>query len=200
MIYLIRHGETDWNTDKRIQGREDIPLNTFGFAQAAALKDAFHDVPLDFVASSPLMRAYQTAEITAQDHGLSVRIEPDLIERDFGSLSGQSYIARDSAEALHGKDPYDDMEPISVVRDRVMYVIRRYAASDYKNICLVSHGATIKAVLRALTEDDLSRERMWLKNSCINIIDTGERGELKLLAYNLDAAEFESIKMSSQPG
>ena len=60
-IYLVRHGETDWNARRIVQGVTDIPLNETGLAQAAAARELMKDVPIDIIYSSPLVRAYRTA-------------------------------------------------------------------------------------------------------------------------------------------
>ena len=67
IIYLVRHGQTDWNARKIVQGVTDIPLNETGLAQAARARDLMKDVPIDIIYSSPLVRAYRTAEIIKAD-------------------------------------------------------------------------------------------------------------------------------------
>ena len=89
-IYLIRHGETDWNRENRLQGREDIELNETGLLQSEACAAALRDVPADLILTSPLKRARATAEIISRAAGFTqVVVEQDLIERDFGSAVGR---------------------------------------------------------------------------------------------------------------
>ena len=87
-ICFIRHGETDWNVDKRIQGQTDIPLNETGRAQALAMafNAAHHN--FDAIYSSDLMRARDTAKMLAARRGLDIKILPQLRERHFGIFQG----------------------------------------------------------------------------------------------------------------
>jgi probable phosphoglycerate mutase len=80
LILLTRHGETDWNLRRRVQGHTDIPLNTTGLAQAAALAEELQAEPLVAVFSSDLARARATAATIADRHGLLVSFVPDLRE------------------------------------------------------------------------------------------------------------------------
>ncbi|MBI2885658.1 MAG: histidine phosphatase family protein [Chloroflexi bacterium] len=87
-VYLIRHGETDWNAEHRAQGHTDVELNEVGRRQAAALAQALQDAPLRAVYSSPLKRALETAQMVAASHGLPVETQQDLKELDQGELEG----------------------------------------------------------------------------------------------------------------
>lgn len=87
----VRHGVTDWNARGRFQGRTDIPLNDEGIAQALAAARRLQNVALDYIVSSPLIRAVKTAEIIAAASGKSVSIDADLIECDFGSFEDDRY-------------------------------------------------------------------------------------------------------------
>ena len=87
-IYLIRHGETDWNLEGKLQGQENIPLNKTSLKQSEACGEALKAVPLQCVQTSPLSRARRTAEIIADQQECPLIINPSLIERDYGLLSG----------------------------------------------------------------------------------------------------------------
>ena len=87
-ILLVRHGETDWNLERRWQGHIDRPLNDVGRAQARALADRLDSEPFAAVYSSDLARARETAEIVAAAHGLPVHLDPRLREADVGEWSG----------------------------------------------------------------------------------------------------------------
>lgn len=88
LLFMVRHGETDWNRQGRSQGRTDVPLNASGRAQAAALSGGLAGDSLSAVYSSPLQRAHATAEAIAARHGLTVGILPGLAELDQGELDG----------------------------------------------------------------------------------------------------------------
>lgn len=87
-IYFIRHGETQWNRMHKLQGRSDIPLNDAGLAGARIASRALLDVPFDLALSSPLARAYKTAEIIAEPHGLTPHRVDLLKEMSFGTFEG----------------------------------------------------------------------------------------------------------------
>ncbi|MGZ8290291.1 MAG: histidine phosphatase family protein [Telluria sp.] len=90
-ILLIRHGETAWNAERRLQGHIDIPLNAEGERQAEALAAALAGERIDAVVSSDLMRASQTAQAVARHHGLTVSTDPGLRERCYGGFEGLLY-------------------------------------------------------------------------------------------------------------
>src|ERR1035437_4138349 len=88
-ICIIRHGETDWNLSGKLQGHEDIELNNLGREQAIQLAQYFKAEPWDVIVSSPLKRAYETAQIIASHVSVStVHVVDEIIERSYGSASG----------------------------------------------------------------------------------------------------------------
>ena len=112
-IYLIRHGETDWNHINRFQGREDIELNAAGIAQAVRCGQTLQGLGIEAVYTSPLKRAHCTGEEIAAQIGLSRDgVEPmqELIERDLGPFSGQlvkdkkEYFALPAGDHVEGKE------------------------------------------------------------------------------------------------
>ena len=90
-LLLIRHGETAWNAERRLQGHLDIPLNPEGERQASLLAAALAGEALDLVVSSDLMRARQTAQAIANLRGMSLQVEPGLRERCYGGFEGLLY-------------------------------------------------------------------------------------------------------------
>ncbi len=89
-LYIIRHGQTDWNIAKKIQGRQDIPLNGRGRYQAGCLKKAMEDRPVTAVFSSPQIRAMETAKAVASSSGSVVIPVKDLMEINYGSWEGKT--------------------------------------------------------------------------------------------------------------
>src|SRR6185369_6866034 len=87
-ILLARHGETDWNVERRVQGHSDTPLNDRGRQQACALAEELAGESIDAVYSSDLLRAHETARIVAEQRGLGVTSIRDLRERHFGTWEG----------------------------------------------------------------------------------------------------------------
>jgi broad specificity phosphatase PhoE len=152
-LLLARHGETDWNRDRRWQGHADRPLTDRGRAQATALAERLADIALDAVYSSDLRRARETAEAVAWAQGLDVVALPELREVNVGSWQG---LSRDEAEAqfpegfrrwLAGGTGWDDGETYAEMSTRVLAAVDR-VASDHEGgrILIVSHGGPIRAI------------------------------------------------------
>ena len=87
-LYLIRHGETDWNKQKRMQGQTDIPLNEYGRKLAHITAEAISDIDFDIVYSSPLIRAKETAEILTGGRNIHITTDERLKEISFGNDEG----------------------------------------------------------------------------------------------------------------
>ena len=189
-LYLIRHGETDWNRQGRFQGREDIPLNETGIQQAKICGQALQSERFCAVITSPLVRAKKTAEIIAEAVGVkNVIVDEDLIERDFDKISG---MLPEERKAFLASGQVDNKEPWDVLLERMMKCIRKYADQFYdENIILVSHGASIRAVLDHFTDGEIGKKNIRLKNTCISILDY-DRDTLKLNCYNLTAEEYQN--------
>ena len=101
IIYLTRHSQTIWNEEKRLQGRLDSPLTANGIKNAEALKEYIHNYSIDYIYSSPTLRAYHTAEIVFPDHNIIK--DKRLLEMDFGTLEGRkiSDILKTDYELYH---------------------------------------------------------------------------------------------------
>lgn len=191
-IYLIRHGETDWNLQGRLQGREDIELNETGRMQAVSSAKALKDTGVRVVLTSPLIRAVETAKIISEGlDGSDLIIDEDLIERDFGILSGMFY-DRSKYFDTYGREE-KSMEPFDILSKRLLNCIYKNI-EKYKNqdIIMVSHGAAINALLSVLSGGDEGSGKTRLKNSCITTL-TYEDSKLKISSFNLSPDEF--IKM-----
>jgi broad specificity phosphatase PhoE len=152
-ILLARHGETDWNAERRWQGHTDRPLTARGRAQAAALAERLREVELVAVYSSDLTRARETAAVVAETQGLELHTLRDLREVDVGSWSG---LTRTQAEArfpsgftrwLQGDTGWDDGETYEQMSARVVGAVRRIASRHPDGpVLVVSHGGPIRAI------------------------------------------------------
>lgn len=89
-IYVLRHGQTNWNVNKRIQGKQDIELNEIGIKQAYEAKEKFNLLNIDLIMCSPLKRTKKTAEIINQDKNVHIIYKKELIERDLGEFEGKN--------------------------------------------------------------------------------------------------------------
>lgn len=190
-IFLIRHGETDWNLQGRFQGREDIPLNQTGIWQAERCGKALNEEQFQAVITSPLSRAKRTAEIIAEHIAVeNVIVEEGITERDFSKVSGMTPKER---EVFYASGEEDDKEPWDHLCHRMITNIKKHAELYKGNIVMVSHGASINAVLAVLSEGKTGTGKIILKNTCINILHY-ERGQLELKEYNLSVEEYLALK------
>jgi 2,3-bisphosphoglycerate-dependent phosphoglycerate mutase len=142
-ILLARHGETQWNLERRWQGWADPPLNDTGRAQAQALAQQLRDTPFDAVYTSDLRRAHETAEIVAAPHGVPVVADQGLREIDVGSFSGLTHT--EVMERFGGERT--DGETREQHAARVLAAVERIARVHLgERILLVTHGGTIRAL------------------------------------------------------
>ncbi|WP_072314402.1 histidine phosphatase family protein [Agrococcus sp. Marseille-P2731] len=142
-IALVRHGQTDYNRDGRLQGSSDIPLNETGIAQALTAARLLADEPWDAVASSTLQRAMVTADIIAAELGLDVAGRyASLIERAYGEAEGltkEEAVARFGDE-WPGEESFEDLQ-----RRAVAAVDEVAAANPVGGLVIVAHGTFIRA-------------------------------------------------------
>ena len=146
-IILVRHGETDWNRERRWQGHSDRPLNELGREQAAGLAERIGAEPISAVYSSDLMRAHETARLLADRLGLEVTAVPDLRERRFGSWEGlRDEEVERRFPGAHGPPDGETREEMS---RRVLRSLRAIADTHPgQTVLVVSHGGPIRAILR----------------------------------------------------
>ena len=144
-FYIIRHGQTDYNKNGKIQGRLDIPLNDTGVEQAEQMSEQLKNLKFDTINYSPLARAKQTAEAVLKNHPESEFIEtPGIIERDFGSYEGKPAKTDPPYYGLWNlnteAENLKDAESIADIRTRVYPFLDRLAREGDKTFCLVCHG------------------------------------------------------------
>ncbi len=177
-VLLIRHGETDWNLQTRLQGHTDIPLNAKGRWQAAQLGRALAGEPLDAVYSSDLLRALHTAAPVAEASGAPLRPEPALRERCFGCFEGLTYAEIEARwpenarrwrlrEPGYGPEGGENLIEFSA---RCLGAAERLAARHPGgSIALVAHGGVLDSLYRAATRVPLDAPRSWqMGNAAIN--------------------------------
>src|SRR5579884_38675 len=143
-LLLARHGETDWNRERRWQGWADPPLNDAGRAQARALAEQLRHMSFDAVYSSDLRRAHETAEIVAAPHRVPVFVDARLREIDVGSWSG---LTRAEIEARFPGGVRPDGETREQHAKRVLAAVEDIARSNLgRRILVVTHGGTLRAL------------------------------------------------------
>jgi probable phosphoglycerate mutase len=177
-ILAIRHGETAWNVDTRIQGQLDIPLNDTGHWQASRLGQALAGEDISAIYASDLSRAWQTAEYVARACGARMHREPGLRERGFGHFEGRTFAdieaaSPEDARRWRQRDPHfapKGGESLVELYQRVVTAAERLAARHPGQlIALVGHGGVMDMLYRAATRLDLQAARTWpLGNAAIN--------------------------------
>lgn len=168
-ICIVRHGETDWNAQKRFQGREDIQLNEKGKEQARIVANYLKKSEWHIIVSSPLKRASMTAEIIGEYLGVSEIMTSDaFIERDFGEASGMT-LEQQKIAFLDGTIPGKEND--DVLADRVIrgldFLVKE---NEGKNIIVISHGAVINVLLKHISNNSINIGETLIKNTCVNII------------------------------
>lgn len=161
-FYFLRHGETDWNKQGLMQGHTDIPLNDTGRAQAEAAVAALSRVKIDRIVASPLVRAFETAEIVNRHLKINIVSEDGIRERHFGSMEGVTYAEMDRQRQqmmADGTLPVEEngypcppkAEPYGDFRARTIDALTRHmhAAPD-ENILFVAHGGVYRVLRRCL--------------------------------------------------
>jgi broad specificity phosphatase PhoE len=165
-LLLARHGQTDWNAERRWQGHTDRPLNERGREQAEALAERLADVELVAVYSSDLSRARDTAAVVAERQALEVRTSPELREVDVGSWAG---LTRPEAEARfpeafarwqEGHPGWEDGESYEAMTARVVRAARKIAAGEPDGpVLVVTHAGPIRALHAAALGIDIHTYR-----------------------------------------
>lgn len=177
-IIAIRHGETAWNVDTRIQGHLDIPLNDTGRWQARRVGAALAGEELSAIYASDLGRAHQTAQAVAERAGLPVVADVGLRERAFGNFEGKTFAEIEADwpdQALRWRKRDPAFEPVGGesllrFRERIVGTLNRLAARHPGGqIVLVGHGGVMDVLYRAATGQELQAPRTWaLGNAAIN--------------------------------
>ena len=179
-ILAIRHGETAWNVDTRIQGQLDIGLNDTGRAQAQWLARSLAErEPLQAIYASDLARAWHTAQAVGQAQGLSVVAHTGLRERAFGDFEGRTFVEIEAElpeHARHWRQRTPDWAPpgagesLLALRERVLAAVNELAARHVgEQIALIAHGGVMDVLYRAATRLDVQAARTWqLPNTAVN--------------------------------
>lgn len=181
-ILLIRHGETDWNAERRLQGHLDIELNAEGVRQAALLAEALRGEHLDAIFSSDLRRARQTAQAVAGTRNMPVQIETDLRERCYGAFEGLRYAEIGArfpqahqqmlARAMDARYPagVNVAETLREFSARsVAALMRLLEKAEHRKIAVVTHGGVLDCLNRAARGVDFSQARDFeIPNAGIN--------------------------------
>lgn len=195
IIYLVRHGETDWNKNGKIQGQTDIPLNKEGERLARVTSEGLKDIPFEKAYTSPLIRAKRTAELILAGRGLRAREDRRIMEMNFGSGEGESIkeISRNPFHRLHYFIYHPQWYLIPPRGGETFGMLRARAADfmenellplegKYEYILVTAHGGLIREILGWL--NGIRRSDFWKgtpqKNCSVNIIEC-TNGKFKVL-------------------
>lgn len=195
LILAVRHGETAWNREGRLQGHLNLPLNALGERQAQRVGEALADQPLQAVYASDLDRAWVTARHLAEPHGLTVVRDARLRERSFGAYEGKRWVdieaeAPEAALRWRQRDPLFEPpggESLTTFYARCVDAITALsAAHPGQTIAIVAHGGVMDCLYRAATRIDLQAPRSWvLGNASINRLLYSPQG-FSLVGWNDD--------------
>jgi len=189
LIYLVRHGQTDWNLQHRIQGSTDIPLNDTGRGQASRAGALLARRSWDQLYSSPLSRAFETATIIGQQIGIGPpQLLEALVERNYGEAEGMTDAQIDAS--YPGDEPVPGRESRAEVAARVMPALLELAEQHSgEHIVITTHGAVIRTVLLHL--DAPVRRGAPITNGSIHSF-RHTRGALELIEFD-DPIELASV-------
>nr|WP_312577627.1 histidine phosphatase family protein [Sedimentibacter sp.] len=194
-IYITRHGETEWNKQGRFQGSLNSELTDKGLLAAELLSEAIENIDLDFIIASPLKRAYQTAEIVRGMKNIEIVADAGLQEINLGEFEGMKY---DEIKNLKGdilrkieEDPFTNRYPngenliefYNRIEKTFKHIIKEYKG---KNILVVAHGGTIKAIECCYKNKKIERD--WIgnvvNNCSLSCVEIDENDNIKELFYN----------------
>jgi probable phosphoglycerate mutase len=147
-LLLVRHGETDWNAERRWQGHADVPLNDRGREQARALAESLAGEPVDAIYASDLSRARETAETVGARLGVAVTTDPDLREVDVGPIEGMTAEETGAIAEWQG-------EPKEAHAARILAAVERIVEQHPgERVLVVTHGGSMRRVHEHLGLED----------------------------------------------
>ena len=180
-LYIIRHGQTSWNKERKLQGRTDIPLNESGREVAELTKEGFKDIPFDMAFTSPLKRARETAEIIMSGRNVPVINDERIIEVNFGSYEGCDFDLPDEYiqnffSAPEKYFPINGMESMESIFERMNSFLQdlcQNAELQDKTILISTHGAALSGLMTVIKGNPV--DKYWAgglhKNCGFSIVE-----------------------------
>lgn len=184
-LYIVRHGQTDWNKAVRLQGRSDIPLNEYGRELARKTGEGLKDVSFDLAFTSPLSRARETAELILKGKDVELIEDERIVEISFGKYEGRSWgeehfnIPEDFQLFFTAPDRYEAQEGAENIRELAArtgeFMQELISNPEYadKNILVSTHGAALCGMLAYVDQTPLSE--FWRgevpKNCSVNLVE-----------------------------
>jgi probable phosphoglycerate mutase len=197
LFFLLRHGETEWNRERRVMGRRPVPLSEHGRRQLCALLPHLEDLGIRTVWTSPLERARGTAELVARHLGdIEVKEDPGLTEVDYAGWEGKTFqgLLEDPEYHAFHRDPVATPIPgggesLLAVRERVFAAMERIARdSRGAPVVVVSHGDPLRLILAAcLGMETREFRRLRVDNGALSAVElTGDWAEVKFVNMRPD--------------
>ena len=179
-LYLVRHGETDWNAQRRIQGSTDIPLNAMGWSQAETTGRLLARRQWDGIFSSPLSRAFDTASVIARETGMATPdVVAGIVERNYGEAEGLNWHEIEAQfpenTAVPGRETHEE-----VAARAIPALIALASSYPAMALIVVSHGGVIRSVLNAVAP---SHSHGTITNGSVHSFEYVD-GSLELIEFN----------------
>lgn len=203
-LYLIRHGETEWNRGGRYQGWTDIALSEEGQWQAKLLAKRFEYMPLDAIYASPLKRAIATAEPIAKQKGLPIILDEHFKEINFGEWEGHTVAELTEKYGKPYTDFFENPFAHSMPGEGSFHKVAERSMAGFEEImkkhrgqrvAIVAHGGLLRVFMITLLGLDLTMyRRMWLTNTSISMVDINEDDNKFLMTLN-DKAHLEMAEL-----
>jgi broad specificity phosphatase PhoE len=195
-LIIVRHGETIWNREGRVQGFSDMDLSDAGVHQARQLALSLKDAPILSIYSSPLIRAQKTARIINEYHQVPLHIEPGLMEMDQGDFEGLTFQELMACEKDFLQKWMSDPASVQMpngesfieLQDRAWKVIEDIIGKS-RNALVVSHNFTIAAILCKIKNISLSKFKQVCVDTASRTIVRYDNGEASIELFNLSSRQ-----------
>jgi broad specificity phosphatase PhoE len=189
LVYLVRHGESVSNAERRIQGQSDVPLSPLGLEQSQALAEAFRPLAIEVVFSSPLSRALVTAETIASAVGVPVQTDDRLKEINAGIFQGRLWDeidahAPEAAARWRMQDPdfvIPGGESRRMLMERGRAALEAIRATEHERVVVVAHGGLLAAALKGLLRIPAELNPFSLYNASISMVAWNQQVRLMTL-------------------
>lgn len=168
-LYIMRHGQTDWNVKYKMQGRTDIPLNEIGRQMAREVRGECEKLSLDVCYCSPLIRAKETAELALEGLGVPIIVEPRLTEMSFGIYEGMENayqtpecpinILFQHPEKYQGVEGGETMDELFARTGDFLNEVISRDIKEGKNVLIIGHGAMNCSIISQIR--GIEREKFW---------------------------------------
>lgn len=184
MIYIARHGQTDWNAQKRLMGSTDIPLNDNGKAQAEILADSISKSQIDVkhIFSSDLLRAKETAKIIDNHFKVGIKFDQRLRELNYGDLEGTNLktTSQEMWDTLHKQPEKLNAENFESLYNRVKSFFNELSENGIDDALIITHGGTSRMIMYFTKNRDKLNKEDYITNYIPQKINNGELFKFEL--------------------